>query len=67
VAKVTGRLSSAAASFALLNLAAWLAFWVWITGNAGRSWRVVRYRGGGEPVGCVPSVAGGANMKRSKP
>jgi cellulose synthase/poly-beta-1,6-N-acetylglucosamine synthase-like glycosyltransferase len=33
------RLTAAAASFLLLNAAAWTAFWVWITGNAGRAWR----------------------------
>jgi len=37
------RASSAAASFVLLNLAAWLAFWVWLSGNAGRSWGAVHY------------------------
>ena len=32
------RVGSAAASFLLLNVAAWLGFWVWIKGGAGRSW-----------------------------
>lgn len=32
-----------AASFLVLNTAAWLAFWVWISGRAGRSWHKVRY------------------------
>jgi hypothetical protein len=37
------RLASAAASFLVLNGAAWLAFWVWISGRADRSWRKVAY------------------------
>jgi cellulose synthase/poly-beta-1,6-N-acetylglucosamine synthase-like glycosyltransferase len=44
--KVVGarvRPASAAASFLVLNAAAWLAFWVWISGRAGRSWRKVSY------------------------
>jgi cellulose synthase/poly-beta-1,6-N-acetylglucosamine synthase-like glycosyltransferase len=35
---------SAAASFLVLNAAAWLAFWVWISGRAGRSWAKVAYK-----------------------
>jgi biofilm PGA synthesis N-glycosyltransferase PgaC len=38
------RLASAAGSFLVLNAAAWLAFWVWISGKAGHSWRKVRYK-----------------------
>jgi hypothetical protein len=38
------RLASSAASFLVLNAAAWLAFWVWISGKAGKSWRKVSYR-----------------------
>jgi poly-beta-1,6-N-acetyl-D-glucosamine synthase len=34
----------AAASFLVLNAAAWLAFWVWITGRAGTSWHKVQYQ-----------------------
>lgn len=37
------RVASAAASFALLNTAAWLAFWIWLTGRAGKSWNVTQY------------------------
>jgi glycosyltransferase involved in cell wall biosynthesis len=37
------KLASAAGSFLLLNAAAWMSFWVWITGNAGRSWSKVKY------------------------
>jgi cellulose synthase/poly-beta-1,6-N-acetylglucosamine synthase-like glycosyltransferase len=44
------RPAGAAASFLVLNGAAWLAFWVWVTGNAGRSWRKVAYD--------VPPLAG---------
>lgn len=37
------RLIAAGVSFAMLNLAAWLAFWVWLFGRASRSWKVVNY------------------------
>lgn len=38
------RLIGAASSFVVLNAAAWLAFWVWITGRAERSWTKARYQ-----------------------
>ncbi|MBI2804619.1 MAG: glycosyltransferase family 2 protein [Planctomycetes bacterium] len=38
------RLLGAGASFLVLNAAAWLAFWVWISGRAGRSWHKVQYQ-----------------------
>jgi poly-beta-1,6-N-acetyl-D-glucosamine synthase len=37
------RLAGAAASFLILNAAAGLAFWTWITGRAERSWTKVSY------------------------
>jgi cellulose synthase/poly-beta-1,6-N-acetylglucosamine synthase-like glycosyltransferase len=37
------RLASSVASFLVLNAAAWLAFWVWISGRASRSWSKVQY------------------------
>lgn len=37
------RVASAAASFLVLNAAAWVAFWVWISGRSSRSWRKVVY------------------------
>jgi cellulose synthase/poly-beta-1,6-N-acetylglucosamine synthase-like glycosyltransferase len=37
------RVSSAAASFLVLNAAAWMAFWVWISGRSARSWGKVVY------------------------
>ena len=33
-----GRLTGAAASFMVLNSASWVAFWVWISGQAGKTW-----------------------------
>jgi cellulose synthase/poly-beta-1,6-N-acetylglucosamine synthase-like glycosyltransferase len=36
-------LASAAASFVVLNAAAWVAFWVWVLGRAGISWKKVVY------------------------
>lgn len=38
------RLLSAAGSVLVLNSAAWLAFWVWLSGNAERSWRKAIYQ-----------------------
>ena len=46
-----GKLAAAASSFLVLNAAAWVAFWVWATGRAGRSWTKVSYSsplGGGK-------------------
>jgi cellulose synthase/poly-beta-1,6-N-acetylglucosamine synthase-like glycosyltransferase len=37
------KLVSAAGSFLVLNAAAWMAFWVWITGKSTRSWTRVTY------------------------
>jgi poly-beta-1,6-N-acetyl-D-glucosamine synthase len=37
------RAAAAAASFLVLNAAAWLAFWVWITGGVSGSWRKAAY------------------------
>jgi cellulose synthase/poly-beta-1,6-N-acetylglucosamine synthase-like glycosyltransferase len=44
-AKVAARSRPAAvaASFLLLNAGAWVAFWIWIFGRAGTSWRKVGY------------------------
>jgi poly-beta-1,6-N-acetyl-D-glucosamine synthase len=36
-------LAGAAASFVTLNAAAWLGFWVWISGRSDRAWHKVRY------------------------
>ncbi len=38
------RLAAAASSFLLLNTAAWLAFWIWISGRATRSWEKIPYQ-----------------------
>jgi biofilm PGA synthesis N-glycosyltransferase PgaC len=38
------KLLGAGASFLVLNFAAWLAFWVWITGRAGQSWHKATYQ-----------------------
>jgi len=44
------KLLGAAASFLVLNAAAWLAFWVWITGRAGHSWHKAQYQMPAESV-----------------
>ncbi len=36
--------AATAGSFLVLNAAAWLAFWVWLSGRAGQAWCKVRYR-----------------------
>jgi poly-beta-1,6-N-acetyl-D-glucosamine synthase len=43
LAGASGRFASAAASFLVLNSAAWVAFWVWIFGRTGSSWKKVTY------------------------
>jgi len=40
------RLAAGIASFLVLNAAAWVAFWVWASGRAPRSWSKVTYRDG---------------------
>jgi cellulose synthase/poly-beta-1,6-N-acetylglucosamine synthase-like glycosyltransferase len=37
------RLISGMASFLVLNVAAWVAFWVWLSGRSVRSWTKVRF------------------------
>ena len=37
------RPASAAASFLVLNMASWVAFWVWISGRAEQSWDKIEY------------------------
>jgi cellulose synthase/poly-beta-1,6-N-acetylglucosamine synthase-like glycosyltransferase len=37
------RLAAAAASFLVLNGAAWMAFWVWLTGRSAQTWGKVPY------------------------
>ena len=37
------RLAGTGASFLVLNAAAWMSFWVWISGNSSKSWRKVKY------------------------
>lgn len=37
------RPAGSVASFLVLNAAAWLAFWVWISGRAGSSWQPIHY------------------------
>lgn len=37
------RLGAVAASFVVLNAAAWLAFWVWISGRSNVAWKKVAY------------------------
>jgi cellulose synthase/poly-beta-1,6-N-acetylglucosamine synthase-like glycosyltransferase len=46
------RPASAIASFLVLNAAAWVAFWVWISGRSTRAWSKVAY------TGRLPTIAG---------
>ncbi|HYV36022.1 MAG TPA: glycosyltransferase family 2 protein [Gemmataceae bacterium] len=39
------RPAAAATSVVVLNAAAWMAFWVWITGRTSHSWGKVKYKG----------------------
>ena len=55
------RVASAAASFLVLNGAAWLAFWVWVTGRTRRSWTKVTYRA---PPAAVGKLLGSPAQNR---
>ena len=44
--KAKVRLAGAAGSFLVLNTAAWVGFWIWISGRSGRSWSKVAYSRG---------------------
>jgi biofilm PGA synthesis N-glycosyltransferase PgaC len=50
------RLASAIASFLVLNAAAWVAFWVWISGRSARSWSKVAYTGGPRTIADVGAL-----------
>jgi cellulose synthase/poly-beta-1,6-N-acetylglucosamine synthase-like glycosyltransferase len=50
-------LAGAAGSFLVLNTAAWLSFWVWITGRAGRSWHRVTYAPPLAPAQAAPETS----------
>ncbi|HTU22588.1 MAG TPA: glycosyltransferase family 2 protein [Gemmataceae bacterium] len=50
------RLASAAGSFLVLNSAAWLAFWVWLTGKSERSWHKTDYDPKSADHGAPPAV-----------
>jgi hypothetical protein len=54
-----GRLQpvSAAASFVLLNAAAWVAFWVWLIGGTSRSWCPATYVSAAPPAAEVRGTA----------
>jgi hypothetical protein len=43
VVAARSRLASGIASFLVLNAAAWVGFWVWMSGSAARSWGKVPY------------------------
>jgi cellulose synthase/poly-beta-1,6-N-acetylglucosamine synthase-like glycosyltransferase len=53
------RLMGAAASFLVLNAAAWLAFWVWLCGRAAQSWSPVVYPAGESPAAADASQTTG--------
>lgn len=50
-----GRAASFAASFVVLNSAAWLAFWLWISGRAVSSWQKTSYSATDLSRGEMPS------------
>ena len=60
------RLAAAAASFLVLNAAAWLGAWVWVSGKAGKSWRKSSYcwttLSGARPPSAGSRVEGVAPM-----
>lgn len=48
------KIASAAASFLVLNAAAWVAFWVTVSGRSAKSWSKTVYRA--TPVGQLPAI-----------
>ncbi len=52
-----GKLAAAGASFLVLNAAAWVSFWVWLTGGASRSWHKVAYTPQPEKAPKVPAAS----------
>ena len=48
------RIASAAASFLVLNAAAWVAFWVTVSGRSAKSWRKTAYQV--TPIGRQPAI-----------
>jgi hypothetical protein len=51
-----GKLASAGASLIVLNAAAWVAFWVWVSGGASRTWHKVAYTARPAEAPKVPLV-----------
>jgi biofilm PGA synthesis N-glycosyltransferase PgaC len=48
------RIASLGASLLVLNTAAWLSFWMWISGRAGKTWKKVKYAG---EIGAAKTVS----------
>jgi hypothetical protein len=42
--RLRSRIAGAAAAFLVLNTAAWLAFWVWISGRTAQTWPKIEYK-----------------------
>jgi biofilm PGA synthesis N-glycosyltransferase PgaC len=59
------RLVSVAASFLVLNAAAWLAFWVWLSGKTSRSWVKVTYKDPVNPTGKSRTPAPALAIRQS--
>jgi hypothetical protein len=53
---------AAAASFLVLNTAAWTAFWVWISGRGPRTWTRVRYDIPGRTTAAKAATAATAQV-----
>src|SRR5262249_21811633 len=60
----SSRLASALGSFLVLNAAAWLAFWIWISGRTAKSWSKVQYQSNvphprlnGTPAAACPPLS----------
>lgn len=56
----------AAASFLILNAAAWVAFWVWLTGKAEKSWKPVAYTPAPTPV-ALKTLPSGVELRLPEP
>jgi cellulose synthase/poly-beta-1,6-N-acetylglucosamine synthase-like glycosyltransferase len=58
-----GRWLTSASSFLVLNAAAFVAFWVWISGRSGQSWQKVAY----QPVPMPDPLANGPSRQEAYP
>jgi cellulose synthase/poly-beta-1,6-N-acetylglucosamine synthase-like glycosyltransferase len=60
------RLAAAAGSFLVLNSAALLAFWIWVSGRAGGSWSKVSYDASQRDIAVTPPATGPVHFAKPR-